>query len=59
MSIMLLVHDGKLRYDERLTDIFPEFPAYGRTIVVYQLLNHTSGLPDYEDLMDKAAKPQP
>jgi len=59
MAIMLLVHDGKLRYDEHLTDIFPEFPAYGREIAVYQLLNHTSGLPDYEDLMDKAGKSQP
>jgi len=27
MAIMLLVHDGKLRYDESLTEIFPEFPA--------------------------------
>jgi CubicO group peptidase (beta-lactamase class C family) len=56
MAIMLLVHDGKLRYDEHLTDIFPEFPSYGRAIAVYQLLDHTSGLPDYEDLMDKAGK---
>src|SRR6516225_3970798 len=52
MSIMLLVHDGKLRYDDKLTDIFPEFPAYGRTISVRNLLNHVSGLPDYEDLME-------
>jgi len=51
--IMLLVHDGKLRYDEHLTDIFPEFPAYGRTITVRNLLNHTSGLPDYEDILMK------
>jgi len=51
MSIMLLVHDGKLRYDERLTEIFPDFPAYGRAITVRNLLNHTSGLLDYEDLM--------
>jgi CubicO group peptidase (beta-lactamase class C family) len=51
MAIMLLVHDGKLRYDERLTDIFPDFPAYGRGITVRMLLNHTSGLLDYEDLM--------
>src|SRR5215471_5273770 len=49
MAIMLLVHDGKLRYDERLTDVFPEFPAYGHAIAIYQLLNHTSGLPDYEE----------
>jgi CubicO group peptidase (beta-lactamase class C family) len=53
MSIMLLVHDGKLRYDETLSDIFPEFPAYGRTITIRNLLNHTSGLVAYEDLMDK------
>ena len=53
MSIMLLVHDGKLRYESKLTDLFPEFPAYGRTITVRNLLNHVSGLPDYEDLMDR------
>lgn len=51
MCIMLLVHDGKLRYDDHLTDIFSEFPAYGKPITVRNLLNHTSGLPDYEDLL--------
>lgn len=54
MAIMLLVHDGKLRYDETLTDVFPDFPAYGRNITIRNLLNHTSGLPEYEDLMDAA-----
>ena len=53
MCIMLLVHDGKLHYEERLTDIFPEFPAYGRSITVRNLLNHTSGLADYEDILMK------
>jgi CubicO group peptidase (beta-lactamase class C family) len=53
MAIMLLVHDGKLHYDDHLTDIFPEFPVYGRTITIRNLLNHTSGLAAYEDLMDK------
>ncbi len=56
MAIMLLVRDRKLRYDETLTEIFPDFPAYGKTITVRNLLNHTSGLPDYEDLMDEAEK---
>ncbi|MGO4884666.1 MAG: serine hydrolase domain-containing protein [Bryobacteraceae bacterium] len=51
MAAMLLVHDGKLHYDERLTGIFPGFPAYGRAITIRHLLTHTSGLPDYEDLM--------
>jgi CubicO group peptidase (beta-lactamase class C family) len=49
--IMLLVLDGKLRYDDHLTDVFPEFPAYGKAITIRNLLNHTSGLPDYEDLL--------
>ena len=52
MAIMLLARDGKLRYDETLTQIFPDFPAYGKPIAIRNLLNHTSGLPDYEDLMD-------
>src|SRR5256886_1780361 len=56
MAIMLLVHDGKLRYNETLTEIFPDFPAYGKTISIHNMLNHTSGLPDYEDLMDAAEK---
>src|SRR5216684_922822 len=56
MAVMLLVHDGKLRYNETLTEIFPDFPAYGKPITIRNLLNHTSGLPDYEDLMDAEEK---
>jgi len=56
MAVMMLVHDGKLRYDETLTEVFPDFPAYGRNITIRNLLNHTGGLPDYEDLMDAAEK---
>ncbi|HEY1483041.1 MAG TPA: serine hydrolase domain-containing protein, partial [Candidatus Acidoferrum sp.] len=56
MAVMLLVHDKKLNYEQRLTDIFPDFPEYGRNITVRNLLNHTSGLPDYEDLMEKEEK---
>jgi CubicO group peptidase (beta-lactamase class C family) len=53
MAIMLLAHDGKLRYDEPLTEVFPDFPAYGKTITIRNLLNHTSGLADYELLMEQ------
>jgi CubicO group peptidase (beta-lactamase class C family) len=51
MAVMLLVKDGKLRYDTPLTEVFPDFPAYGRAITIGDLLHHTGGLPDYEDLM--------
>jgi CubicO group peptidase (beta-lactamase class C family) len=52
MAIQLLVHDGKLHYDDPLTRIFPDFPAWGRAITIRHLLTHTGGLPDYEDVMD-------
>jgi CubicO group peptidase (beta-lactamase class C family) len=51
--ITLLVHDGKLHYDDQLGNLFPEFPAYGKKITVRNLLNHTSGLPDYEDILTR------
>jgi CubicO group peptidase (beta-lactamase class C family) len=56
MAVMLLVKEGKVRYDQRLTDIFPEFPPYGKEITVRNLLEHTGGLPDYEELMDREEK---
>jgi len=51
--IMLLARDGKLRYDDHLTAFFPEFPAYGKAITVRNLLNHTSGLEDYGEILMK------
>jgi CubicO group peptidase (beta-lactamase class C family) len=56
MAIMLLIHDGKLHYDDRLTDFFREFPAYGKAITIRHLLTHTAGLPDYEELMENEEK---
>ena len=56
MAVALLVRDGKLRYEDTLSDVFPAFPAYGRTATIRHLLTHTSGLPDYETLMEAAEK---
>ena len=36
MAIMLLIHDGKLHYDDHLTDILPDFPPYGKSITIRQ-----------------------
>lgn len=51
MAVMILAERKKLSLDERLTDFFPEFPAYGKQITVQHLLTHASGLKDYEDLI--------
>ena len=56
MSVLILAERKQLSLDERLTDFFPEFPAYGRQITVRHLLTHTSGLLDYEDLIPKGTE---
>jgi len=50
-AIMLLAKDGRLRYDQPIRDFLPELPAATRDVTVRNLLNHTSGLVDYEDLI--------
>jgi CubicO group peptidase (beta-lactamase class C family) len=52
MAVMLLVRDGKLRYEDSLASFFPALPPYARAITLRHLLTHTSGLPDYEELME-------
>jgi len=53
MAVMLLAKDGKLRYDQPVRDFLPELPASTRAVTVRHLLNHTSGLYDYEDLISE------
>lgn len=50
-AIMLLVADGRLRYDDSITTLVAGLPAFARGVTVRHLLNHTSGLPDYEDFV--------
>ena len=55
-AVMLLVREGRLRYDDPLTRALPGFPAYGAGVTIRHLLTHTSGLPDYEQLMEDVEK---
>lgn len=55
MCIMQLAEKGKLNYEQKLTDIFPGFPEYGKNITIRNILNHTSGLIDYEPLIPDTA----
>ncbi len=50
-AVMLLVDRGQLALDDTLDKFFPGFPDYGRKITIRHLLTHTSGIPDYENLV--------
>ncbi|MGV8944555.1 serine hydrolase domain-containing protein [Thermomonas sp.] len=50
-SILLLAQDGKLGLDDPIRTWFPSLPPAANDITLRQLLTHTSGLVDYEDLM--------
>ncbi|HEX6847607.1 MAG TPA: serine hydrolase domain-containing protein [Chitinophagaceae bacterium] len=46
-GIMLLVEDGRLRLEDKITKYLPGLPELYNAITVRNLLNHTSGVKDY------------
>jgi CubicO group peptidase (beta-lactamase class C family) len=58
MAVMLLAQDGKLHYDQPVREILPELPSAAGGISIRHLLNHTSGIVDYEDLIPKTRTTQ-
>ena len=58
MSIMMLVERGALGVDDTLRHIFPSLPEYANDITIRHLLQHTSGLVNYEDLIPDTAEVQ-
>ncbi|MEQ9593469.1 MAG: serine hydrolase domain-containing protein [Cyclobacteriaceae bacterium] len=50
MTIMMLAEDGLLSYGDPIKNYLTDIPYDG--ITIRQLLNHTSGLPDYQAIMD-------
>ncbi len=53
-AIVLLAQDGRLSLDDDVRRHVPELPDYGATITIRQLLQHTSGLRDYIQLLTLA-----
>ena len=51
MAILLLEKRHKLSLNDSLIKYFTSFPAYGKGIRIKDLLTHSAGLVDYEDLM--------
>ena len=51
-AVMLLVQDGKISLDDKITKFFPDAPATWKNITVRHLLTHTAGFNDYPDEVD-------
>ena len=47
-AVLRLAEDGKVSLDDRLSRFVPELPQAGQ-VTLYQLLVHTSGIPDYAE----------
>ena len=46
-SIALLSLQGKLDLDDDIHTILPDLPDYGTPVTIRQMVNHSSGIPDY------------
>lgn len=53
-SIVLLANEGKLSLSDDVRKYIPELPDYGKTITIDHMLRHTSGLRDYNGLLNLA-----
>ncbi len=51
MCIMMLVERKQLKYSDTLSDIFKNYPDYGKEITLTHLLQHSSGLIAYENIL--------
>ena len=49
-AILLLVEDGKVSLDTKVTDVLPGLPAAWAPVTVRHLLTHTSGIKSYTDV---------
>ncbi len=51
-SALLLAADGKISLDDDIRTYLPELPDYGAHVSIRNLLSHTGGMPEYEQLYD-------
>jgi len=51
-AVMMLVEEGKLSLDDKISKYFADAPESWKNITVRQLLTHTSGMGDYPPDMD-------
>ena len=53
-AILMLAEEGKLALTDDVRKYIPQLPDYGRTITINHLLTHTSGIRDWQVLLNLA-----
>jgi CubicO group peptidase (beta-lactamase class C family) len=51
-AVMMLIQDGKISLDDKITKFFPDAPSAWNQVTVRHLLNHTAGMGDYPAEID-------
>jgi len=59
VAVMMLIEQGKLALDDRVTDIIPGLPEIWKDVTVHHILTHTSGIPDAMDIRGQAIADTP
>ncbi len=54
LAISMLIQDGKISLQDDIHKYVPEVPDFGKTITIYHLLHHTSGLRDWPEGLNVA-----
>ena len=49
-AVLMLVEDGALSLDDSIREYFPELPGFADEVTIRHLLQHTSGIEDYEPI---------
>jgi CubicO group peptidase (beta-lactamase class C family) len=64
LAIQMLAQDGRLRYDDPLSQHIPELARFGSGVTIRRLMHHTAGMPSYDDeplnsaLLRRSAEPR-
>ena len=52
--IWSLIKEKKISLDDDIRKFIPEFPTYGKKILIRHMLNHTNGIRNYQAIMELA-----
>lgn len=55
-AVLLLEERGKLKVEDLIAPLIPSAPESWKNITLHQLLNHTSGIPDFSNLPEQRVR---